>query len=333
MDSAMFNTAFRLAAPHILRCCALALLGGAATALPAASALAAAPLARTQAPGYYRLQVGDFEVTALSDGTIPLNASDLLNEPAAHTDDVLAQHHQGSPVETSVNAYLVNTGKKLILIDTGAGPLMVKTTGALQASLKAAGYRPEQVDEIYLTHLHVDHVGGLMAGTRRAFPNAVVRSDRRDTEYWLSKDEMARAPEGARSFFQSAMLSLDPYVKAGRYQPFDGASELSPGFRSYPNYGHTPGHTVYGIESKGQKMLFWGDLLHVAAVQFAEPAVTIKFDSDTVAAALSRQKGFADAAADGYLVAGAHLSFPGIGRLLKNGDGYSWMPVNYALVH
>jgi glyoxylase-like metal-dependent hydrolase (beta-lactamase superfamily II) len=316
----------------LLRCCALGMLGAATVALPAASALAAAPMVKKQAPGYYRVMVGDVVVTALSDGTSQLPVSELLNEPAAHTDQVLAGYGQTSPLETSVNAYLVNTGKKLILIDTGAGPLLGKTTGALQASLKAAGYRPEQVDEIYLTHLHVDHVGGLMAGTRRAFPNAVVRSDRRDADYWLSKDEMARAPEGAQSYFRGAMLSLEPYVKAGRYQPFDGAGELSPGFRSYPNYGHTPGHTVYGIESKGQKMLFWGDLLHVAAVQFAEPAVTIKFDTDTAAAEASRQKAFAEAARAGYLVAGAHLSFPGIGRLRSNGDGYAWVPVNYALL-
>lgn len=317
----------------LLRCCALGVLGGAAVAFPAAAALAAAPLAHKQAPGYYRVMVGDFEVTALSDGTNPLDVSALLNEPAEHTNQVLAGYRQSSPVETSFNAYLVNTGKKLILIDTGAGTLLAKTTGALQANLKAAGYRPEQVDEIYLTHMHVDHVGGLMAGAKRAFPNAVVRSDRRDSEYWLSKDEMARAPEGTQPYFRAAMQSLEPYVKAGRYQPFDGATELAPGVRSYPNYGHTPGHTAYGIESKGQKMLFWGDMLHVAAVQFAEPAVTIKFDTDTAAAAASRQKAFAEAASEGYLVAGAHLSFPGIGRLRKNGDSYIWVPVNYALLH
>lgn len=298
-----------------------------------AVAQAGAPLVHAAAPGYYRLMIGEAQVTALSDGTDPLHARELLNTPPEHSDQLLNAQALASPVETSVNAYLVNTGGRLILIDTGAGSLLVATTGALQASLRAAGYRPDQVDEIYLTHLHIDHLGGLMDGARRAFPNAVVRANRRDSDYWLSATEAARADAMAKPFFAAAAASLQPYIDAGKFQPFDGATALSGGIRSYPHYGHTPGHTAYGLESGGQKIMFWGDLMHVAAVQFAEPDITIKFDTDAAAAAVQRKSAYAEAAAQGYLVAGAHVSFPGIGRLRKDGTGpgYVWLPVNYAL--
>jgi glyoxylase-like metal-dependent hydrolase (beta-lactamase superfamily II) len=143
-----------------------------------APALAAAPLAKTMAPGFYRVMLGDFEVTALSDGTVALPVNKLLNTSPAKADKSLARYHQQSPLETSVTGYLVNTGTKLVLIDTGAAGLFGPTLGKLAANLKAAGYQPEQVDEIYITHMHPDHVGGLMAGDKMAFPNATVRADK-----------------------------------------------------------------------------------------------------------------------------------------------------------
>jgi glyoxylase-like metal-dependent hydrolase (beta-lactamase superfamily II) len=105
-----------------------------------------------------------------------------------------------------------------------------------------------------------------------------------------------------------------------------------PGIRSMKAHGHTPGHNVFVVESKGEKLVIWGDLMHVAAVQFAEPGVTIAFDSDNKAAARERKAAYADAAKGGYLVAGAHLSFPGLGRLRANpaGHGYTWVPLNYS---
>ena len=141
-------------------CVALAL----AFTATAAPVHAAAPMVKTQAPGYYRMMLGDFEVTALSDGTLPLPVDKVLNNPAAKTEKALARAFQKAPLETSFNAYLINTGEKLVLIDTGAAGLFGPTLGNLLANLKAAGYTPEQVDEIYITHMHPDHVGGLMAG-------------------------------------------------------------------------------------------------------------------------------------------------------------------------
>jgi glyoxylase-like metal-dependent hydrolase (beta-lactamase superfamily II) len=294
-------------------------------------ALAEAPMAQAQAPGWYRMKLGSFEVTAVSDGTVKLPVDQLLTNIKPTTlEQLLARSYLKAPVETSVNGYLVNTGNKLVLIDTGAAGLFGPTLGKLLANLKASGYKPEQVDEIYITHMHPDHVGGLMEGGKMAFPNAVVRAHVKEGGFWLSETNLAQAPADAKGFFQGAMASLNPYVAAGKLKPFDGETELVPGIRAIPATGHTPGHTVYAVESEGHRLVVWGDLMHVAAVQFVQPAVTIAFDVDSKAAAPQRIKHYADAAKKGYFVAVAHVSFPGIGQLRADGKGYDWVPANYS---
>ncbi len=292
-------------------------------------AMAAAPMVKTQ-PGYYRHMVGDFEVTVLSDGTASLPANQLLvGEKADEIDRQLAASFLKSPVETSINAFLINTGSKLILIDAGAGTMFGADSGKLAKSLQAAGYRANQVDEIYLTHLHIDHIGGLLNGSQRAFPNAVVRADKKDADFWLSRENAAAAPKESKSFFDGAVSALQPYVDAGKFKSFSGDTELSPGIRSEANYGHTAGHNSYVISSKGQKLVILGDLIHVAAVQFAKPEITIGFDSDGHEAAEDRRKVFDGVVKSGDLVAGSHLSFPGLGHIAKDGKGYRWYPLNY----
>lgn len=296
------------------------------------AAQAAAPIVKGQAPGYYRMMLGDFEITALSDGTAGLPVEKLLTRTtAAKVKKALARSYLKDPVETSVNGFLVNTGSKLVLIDTGAANLFGPTLGNLVANLKAAGYDPSQVDEIYITHMHPDHVGGLMAGDKLAFPNAVVRADKRDADFWLKQANMDKAPKEEQSFFKGAMASLDPYIAAGKFKPFDGDTELVPGVRAVATRGHTPGHTSYIVESKGETMEVLGDLVHVAAVQFPDPSVTIKFDSDSKAAAVQRRKAFSDAATKGFWVAAAHVAFPGIGHIRSQFRGYAWIPANYSI--
>ena len=305
-------------------------LAVAALALASLAARAEAPLAKGQAPGWYRMMLGSFEVTALSDGTIRLPVDQLLTNIApADVARLLEESRLKPPVETSVNGYLVNTGRKLVLIDAGAGRLFGPTVGKLIANLRASGYTPEQVDEVYVTHMHGDHVGGLVAEGRMAFPNAVVRADRREGEQWLSRERMDAAPEAAKSAFRGAMVSLEPYVAAGRYRPFDGEAELVPGVRALPAHGHTPGHTVYAVESDGARLVVWGDLMHVAAVQFPVPTATVQFDSDSTKAMPERQRLYAEAAKAGHYVAVAHVSFPGIGQLRADGNGYRWLPATY----
>ena len=300
---------------------------------PLQSAYAAAPFVKTSAPGYYRMMLGDFEVTALSDGTADLPIDKMLTHTTpAKVNKALARSFMKAPVETSVNSYLINTGSKLVLIDTGTAKLFGPTLGDLLANLKAAGYQPEQVDEIYITHMHADHVGGLMDGDKMAFPNATVRADKRDADYWLSQTNLDKAAPDAKSFFEQAMASLNPYVKAGHFSAFEGGTELVPGVKSVAMYGHTAGHSAYLVESKGQKLLLWGDLVHAATVQFDDPSVTTAFDRDARSAAAQRKRTFADAARNGYLVGSSHISFPGIGHVRANGKGYAWVPVNYSVV-
>ncbi len=292
-------------------------------------AVASAPMVKTPAPGYFRMMLGTFEVTVLSDGTVDLPMEKLLVAPEEKTLRALSQSYLKTPLETSVNAYLINTGSKLALIDTGAGGLFGPTLGKLIANLKASGYEPGQIDDIFITHMHGDHVGGLIANSVLAFPNATIHADKREADFWLSQANMDKAPEDKKGMYQGAMSSLNPYVAAKQFAPFNGSVELIPGIKSYSSYGHTHGHTVYMVESGGQKLLVIGDLIHVAAVQLDDPKVTIAFDTDQKEAADVRNKVFTEAAKQGSLVGAAHIQFPGLGHLRKKGKSYDWIPVNY----
>jgi glyoxylase-like metal-dependent hydrolase (beta-lactamase superfamily II) len=299
--------------------------------LSGSGALASAPLQKVQAPGYYRMMLGDIEVTALSDGTLPMRVGDLLtNVTQKQRDDALTGSYLKEPIEMSVNGFLINTGPKLVLIDTGAGMLFGPSLGKLLSNLKASGYQPEQVDEVYLTHMHGDHLGGLLADGKPAFPNAIVRASQQEADYWLNKAHLDAAPKDAKDGFQNAMSALNPYIAAKKFKPFRGDTELVPGISAVAAPGHTPGHTVYVVSGDDQKLVLWGDLMHVAAVQFADPKVTIHFDTDSKSAAAQRKKVFADAAEHGYWVGGAHLSFPGIGHLRAAGSGYIYVPADYS---
>lgn len=292
-------------------------------------AFAGAPMVKTSAPGYYRFMLGNFEVTALSDGTADLPADKLLQEPSKTTVAALDKAFLKTPLETSVNAFLINTGERLILVDTGAGGLFVPTVGKLMSNLKASGYKPEEVDDIFLTHFHPDHVGGLATNGAVQFPNAVVHAEKRESDYWLSQKNLDNAPDSAKGFFQGAMVSVNPYVQAKKFSPFEGNTELVPGVRSNTSFGHTVGHTSYVVESQGQKLILLGDLIHVTAVQLEHPLVTIAFDTDAKEAAASRIKVFNQAVKEHTLVGGAHIQFPGLGHLRASGNAYQWVPVNF----
>lgn len=301
--------------------------------LLSSAAYAGAPQVKTQAPGFYRVMLGDFEVTALFDGTLDLEPKKLLtNTTQAQVGKLLDRSFEKDAVPTSVNGYLINTGSKLVLVDTGAGGLFGPTLGNLQANLKAAGYQPEQVDDVLVTHMHGDHVGGLVLDGKLAFPNATIHAGKEDADFWLSKANLDKASGEMKGFFQGAIASLNPYVDAGKFKPIAGNTVLLPGIKAVAAHGHTPGHNVYVVESKGQKLVLWGDLMHVAAVQFVQPQVTISFDVDSKSAAVERKKAYADAAKGRYLVGSAHLPFPGLGHIRAEGKSYVWVPVDYQQV-
>lgn len=291
------------------------------------------PQLKSQAPGFYRMLLGDFVITALSDGTAFHTDQRLMNIPRDRVERLLAEAHMPRPVETSINAFLIHTGSRLVLVDTGAGSLFGPVAGKLPQSLRAAGYQPEQIDTILLTHIHGDHSGGLVVDGQQIFPKAVVHVDKHDSDFWLSDAQLEKAEGEMKKRFQAARTALEPYVAAGRLQTFEGETSLMPGLRALPARGHTPGHSLYAVESQGQKLVLWGDLVHVAAVQLVEPSATVEYDVDPRAAADQRARVLAEASREGYWIAADHISFPGLGHVRAQGPGYQWVPINYSALH
>ena len=308
-------------------------LAFASTFVAVAPAQAAAPMQHKQVPGFYRTMIGDYEVTALYDGGGGIDSSLLHGDPAL-IQSLLARSFQNDPknVSATVQGFLVNTGSKLVLIDTGAGGHWgPPTLGKLVQNLKASGYKPEQVDLVLLTHLHADHTGGIYKDGKRVFPNATVMTKKADADFWLSKEIMAKAPEDAKIFFKIAQDGAAPYMAAGKWKPYEGMDEIVPGIAPYAIPGHTPGHTGYVISSKGQSLLVWGDVAHVGAVQMPHPEVSIVFDSDSESAVKTREALLVKLAADKTMIAAAHMPFPGLGRIRKadTGVGYDWVPATF----
>ena len=322
------------------------ILGALACVLHGGTADAAAPQQRVQAPGFYRIMLGKFEITALLDGTHPFpvhevmtrnetiaggsrKAVKLSDEHPGEAESLLAADRLAAPVEGSINAFLINTGDKLVLIDSGAGSLYGDCCGHLIENLASAGYRPEQIDEIYLTHLHADHVGGIAPHGKVAFPNAIVRVNEKDLDYWLDAKSESEAPAFLKPMFEGDRTSLKPYIDSNRLRPFKDNEQLSDGIRAVPTSGHTPGHTSYEVTSGTAKLLVWGDLVHVAPIQFPDPAVTVTYDSDPFAAEAQRLTAFSEAARTDTWIAAAHIAFPGLGHIRPKDGRFEWIPTNY----
>ena len=308
--------------------------------LAAAALMGFAPLAQaeapkllTQVPGYYRTQLGQFEVTALFDGAIELDTKLLRNASATDLQRLLSRMFVGNPkMQTAVNAYLINTGSNLVLVDTGAAKLFGPSLGYVLQNMKAAGYEPAQVDTVVITHLHGDHIGGLMgASGQPLFTKAKIFVAQADSDFWLSQKVADAAPAEVQPFFKMARDSAAPYLATGQWKTFSVGTMLAPGIQAVTANGHTPGHTAYAVESAGQKLLIWGDLVHAHAVQFAKPGVSIEFDIDQKQAIATRRGILKAMAASKSLVAGMHLPFPGIGHVRADGsDRYSWVPIEFA---
>ncbi len=288
-----------------------------------------------QAPGFYRLMVGDIEVTALNDGVVSYRMAQVV--PSATPEQITKGLYEAGltdPWGMSYNAYLINTGEKVVLIDTGTGGKLPDSpffagTGLALANLRAAGYQAEMIDEIYITHLGPDHVGALTTGNRRTFPNAILRAARNEVAVFMKPDAAKANPKDWRIPFWRDLFQ--PYIDAGKFQPFDKDGPLAKGIRAVATPGHTPGHTSYLVESKGQKLLVLGDLVLAAAMHFADPSLRTPFDTDPPAAVSQRQHVLELAAREDYLVAAAHLSFPGLGRVRAAAPAYQWVPLNYSI--
>ena len=295
-----------------------------------APAFAAAPSASVPG-GIFRTNVGALEVTALGDGVGSLPIGVLQGDASFITGLLGEDGIAGANFPATVNAYLVKSGGKFILVDTGSGGNWgLPELGHVVTNLRAAGVRPDQVDLVLIPHLHADHVGGLVTASGAAvFPKAVVRVAQADSDFWLSEKIAAGAPAEARDFFKVARKSAAPYLKSGHWQPFKPGETVAPGVEALAMPGHTPGHTGFQFSSNGQQLLVWGDVVHAVQVQMIHPEVAMAFDSDQATAVTDRKRLFAALASGNALVAGAHLPFPGLGRVKASGASYRWIAAPY----
>lgn len=278
-------------------------------------------------PGYHRKVFGGTTVTALSDGYLVLPNEALQGMAPAEIGAMRDALFRGPQPRTSVNAFLVQSGGRTVLVDAGAGNkarAMFSTLGRLGDSMAAAGVLPGDVDAVVMTHLHIDHFGGLTGDDgAAAFPRAELVVSAAEAEYWLDEAKMAAAPDAAKARFAGAQAAVAPYKD--RMRTFAG-TEAVLGLQPVPLPGHTPGHTGYLLGDGGARLLIWADVMHVPDVQAPRPEVTIGFDSDPPSAIASRRRALDMAASERLLVAGMHLHFPGFAHVTRAGDGYALVP-------
>jgi len=297
-----------------------------------ASAYAAAPMSGIkESPGYYRMMLGQFEITALYDGSVGIDRKILQNASDAEIQNLLARMFVTSnSIETATNAYLINTGSRLVLVDAGAARLFGPTLGNVLKNLRASGYEPSQVDAVLITHLHGDHMGGLLDDQGKpVFANATVYVARAESDFYLSPAVAEKAPAAYQPYFKMARDTAAPYVAAGKWNVFDGDALPIAGIKALAIPGHTTGHTAYEVKSGDQTLLIWGDLIHSLPVQFSNPDVSAEYDMDRKQAVASR-KTILQRVAGKTLVAGMHMPFPGIGMVQADGNNkYLWVPAAY----
>lgn len=310
----------------LLQCLAYANTSVAGAELPTAS------VAKYHAEtGYYTFKLGTYEITVISDGTVPQDLHVLLKgAPQQTVDGLLNQVHLHNPVEASINVFLINTGKKLILVDTGAGDFFGKGFGGkFSERLNKLGVKPEDISDILITHIHTDHTGGLVHEGKAVFPNANIYVGKADIDFFLDANNQNGVNGYDKAYFQQAQTAMQPYVALGHVKPLSGAQKILDDFNVYPTPGHTPGHYYYQLESQGQSITFIGDSVHVEAVQFPHPDITITYDVDQPSAAKQRQAQFAQLAKSGSMIAAPHLPYPGIGYINTQKEGFAFIRAEF----
>ncbi len=289
--------------------------------------MARAPMLGSQAPAFYRFRIGQFEATAISDGPLDLGppqaemfkglSKDEFSR--ALTDNFLP----ADSVRIEQNALVVNTGRNLVLIDTGTGfaKLMGNDTGRLLQNLKAAGIEAKDIDAIALTHAHPDHCWGLLdAGGTANFPNAQIFMAQEDFDFWT--DPARGTNDMLKNFIEHTRRQLLPL--RDRIVFFRDGQEFIPGIQAIAAPGHTVGHTVFMIGSNGRNFCNIGDLAHHHVLSVERPRLEFAYDTDGARGALTRLRLFGMLAAQRIPILAYHFPWPGIGHLARQGDGFRY---------
>jgi glyoxylase-like metal-dependent hydrolase (beta-lactamase superfamily II) len=306
----------------------------AAPLLPAAPAKAAAPLAGKQNASFYRYKVGDAEVTVVSDGagTFPLPDTFVLN---VKKDDVAAALEKAfrprDKVTINFGPLVINTGGKLVVVDTGNGPAAFAAskgaTGQFANNMAAAGFDPKAIDLVVISHFHGDHVNGLLtADNQLAFPNAEVLVPATEWKFWMDDGEMSRASgERMTGLFKNNRRIFETALNK-KVTPYEWGKEVAPGMLAVETMGHTPGHTSYVLSSGSDKVFIQSDVTNDPDLFARNPGWHLMFDQDPAQAEATRRKTYDMIAAERMRVQGFHYPFPGLANLEKDGNGYRWIP-------
>jgi glyoxylase-like metal-dependent hydrolase (beta-lactamase superfamily II) len=283
------------------------------------------PPPTTQHPGLHHKRIGDVVVTAINDGMFEGSFAMLANFPTAEAEMLHQAAFRAIPPRLAINCFLVQTGDRLILVDSGFGGAIGPDAGHLADDLETLGVAPAEIDTVLCTHLHPDHVGGLVDIAGAAiFPNAelVVHAD--DHRYWSDDATLAGATtDQDQGFVQLARATIAAYANRTRLLT---TGEALPGISILPAPGHTPGHSGWLIASGGESLLIWGDIVHMPGVQFARPEAGMGFDVDGAAAIETRKRIMDMTATDQLMVAGMHLDFPCFGHVARASSGYAFIP-------
>ena len=300
----------------------------------AAPAQAAAPMMGGSRPSHYRFKIGDFEVTTIYDGALNIPKVHPIFGNNQKIEDLQAYMGEnnlpGDKMAISFTPVIVNTGKEVVMFDSGYGEeRRAKGAGQAKAALAAAGFKPEQIDIIVVTHCHPDHVSGLMEDGKANFPNA--RQVTGDVEYnfWSNKDHLTSTNKNMVRRAKAVHDNLVPLAdKATFIKP---GADVVTGITSVEAFGHTPGHMCYHIESNGKRFLIFADTTNHYIASLQKPDWHFAFDMDKEKAVQTRKKILDMIAADKIPSAGYHMPFPAVGYVEKNGSGYRWVPASYQL--
>lgn len=291
------------------------------------SARAGAPMAKTQAPGFYRFKLGDFQITAIHDGMAgrPLEGfvrNAKLEEVQKAMTDI------GLPTDRlplSFTSLVVNMGSKLIVIDTGNGNSGAPTSGKWMENFKAAGFAPEQIDTILITHFHGDHINGLRLKDGAAvFPNTQIKVPEPEWAYWMDDGKMNAASDALKGGFQGVRRVFNGLQNVSR---FEWGKEAVPGITAIQSDGHTPGHTSFMISSGNAKLIVMGDVANHPGLFVRRPNWHAVFDMNGEIAERTRRKMLDMAVAEKAMVAFYHAPFPAAGHIVKEGNGYDFAPL------